>query len=80
MRHFKNIIIGFGKAGKTLAGTLAKHGEEVLVIEKDPKMYGGTCINVACLPTKNMIISAHSGVNYEEALKRKNQLVDTEYL
>lgn len=74
MRHFKNIIIGFGKAGKTLAGTLAKHGEEVLVIEKDPKMYGGTCINVACLPTKNMIISAHSGVNYEEALKRKNQL------
>ena len=74
MKHFKNIIIGFGKAGKTLAGTLAKHGEEVLVIEKDPKMYGGTCINVACLPTKNMIISAHSGVSYEEALERKNQL------
>lgn len=37
MKHFSNIIIGFGKAGKTLAGTLAKHGEEVLVIEKDPQ-------------------------------------------
>ena len=46
MKHFSNIIIGFGKAGKTLAGTLAKHGEEVLIIEKDPNMYGGPCINV----------------------------------
>ena len=34
MRHFKNIIIGFGKAGKTLAGSLTSHGEEVLLIEK----------------------------------------------
>lgn len=47
MRHFKNIIIGFGKAGKTLAGSLTSHGEEVLLIEKDPMMYGGTCINIA---------------------------------
>lgn len=52
MRHFKNIIIGFGKAGKTLAGSLANHGEEVLLVEKHPEMYGGTCINVACLPKK----------------------------
>lgn len=74
MKHFNNIIIGFGKAGKTLAVTLAKHGEEVLIIEKDPKMYGGTCINVACLPTKNMIINAHRGIKYEAALKKKNDL------
>ncbi|WP_367292242.1 FAD-dependent oxidoreductase [Leuconostoc mesenteroides] len=74
MKHFNNIIIGFGKAGKTLAVTLAKHGEEVLLIEKDPKMYGGTCINVACLPTKNMIINAHRGIKYEAALKKKNDL------
>ena len=74
MKHFSNIIIGFGKAGKTLAGTLAKHGEEVLVIEKDPNMYGGTCINIACLPTKNMIINAHRGIRYEAALKKKNDL------
>ena len=57
----------FFKAGKTLAGTLAKHGEEVLIIEKDPNMYGGTCINVGCLPTKNMIINAHRGIEYEVA-------------
>ena len=76
MKHFNNIIIGFGKAGKTLAGTLAKHGEEVLIIEKDPNMYGGTCINVACLPTKNMIINAHRGIKYESALKKKNDLTE----
>lgn len=74
MKHFNNIIIGFGKAGKTLAGTLARHGEEVLIIEKDSNMYGGTCINVACLPTKNMIINAHQGIEYEIALKNKNAL------
>lgn len=51
-------IIGFGKAGKTLAGALAKQGKTVTVIEKSPKMYGGTCINVGCLPTKSLTHSA----------------------
>lgn len=76
MKHFKNIIIGFGKAGKTLAGSFAKHGEEVLVIEKDPTMYGGTCINVACLPTKNLITNAQRGVTYADAFAQKNQMVE----
>lgn len=74
MRHFQNIVIGFGKAGKTLAGTLVKHGQEVLVIEKDAGMYGGTCINVACLPTKNLLLNAHRGVDYQTALQTKNDL------
>lgn len=74
MKHFENIIIGFGKAGKTLAGSLAQHGHEVLLIEKDEQMYGGTCINVACLPTKNMIINAQRGVKYDQAIGIKNQL------
>ena len=38
-------------------------------------MYGGTCINVACLPSKNMIINAQRGTDYEEAIT-KNRLVD----
>ena len=40
------VIIGFGKGGKTLSGKLAKTGKSVALIEKDPNMYGGTCINV----------------------------------
>ncbi len=74
MRHFKNIIIGFGKAGKTLANSLVKHGEEVLLIERDPQMYGGTCINVACLPTKNLVLNAQRGVAYEQAFASKQAL------
>ncbi|MFR8828212.1 MAG: FAD-binding protein [Dialister invisus] len=46
-QKFDTIVIGFGKAGKTLAAKLAKQGEKVALIEKDARMYGGTCINVA---------------------------------
>lgn len=52
MEERKNVIIGFGKAGKTLAGFLAGRGEDVVLVEKDRKMYGGTCINVGCIPSK----------------------------
>lgn len=41
MKRVQNIIIGFGKGGKTLAKFLAQKGEEVLVIEKSNQMYGG---------------------------------------
>lgn len=56
MRHYKNIIIGFGKGGKTLAKALTQKGETVLVIEQLNQMYGGTCINVGCLPSKSLIL------------------------
>src|SRR5574344_644506 len=58
MKEFENIIIGFGKGGKTIAGALASKGESTAIIEKSPKMYGGTCINVACIPTKSLEHSA----------------------
>lgn len=74
METIKNIIIGFGKGGKTLAKFLAQKGEEVLVIEKSNKMYGGTCINIACLPSKRLIIEAANGVSYVDAVKGKNEM------
>lgn len=58
MKTVKNLIIGFGKGGKTLAGALAASGESVLLVEKSAQMFGGTCINVACIPTKAMEFSA----------------------
>ena len=73
METIKNIIIGFGKGGKTLAKFLAQKGEEVLVIEKSNKMYGGTCINIACLPSKRLIIEAANGVSYVDAVNGKNE-------
>ena len=62
MRTFDNLIIGFGKGGKTLAAQLAKQGQSTLMAEKSPRMYGGTCINVACLPTKSLENSARNSV------------------
>lgn len=74
MEKFKNVIIGFGKGGKTLAKKLSSMGESVLVIEKSKKMYGGTCINIACLPSKNLILNANRGVEFSEAINTKNDL------
>ncbi|VEI44352.1 pyridine nucleotide-disulfide oxidoreductase [Actinobacillus equuli] len=49
----ENLVIGFGKAGKTLATDLAKAGQSVILVEQSEAMYGGTCINIGCIPSKN---------------------------
>lgn len=48
-------VVGFGKGGKTLAAALGKRGWRVVMIEQSPLMYGGTCINIGCVPTKSMV-------------------------
>ncbi|WP_206068451.1 hypothetical protein [Nonomuraea composti] len=45
-------VIGFGKGGKTLVGALAKAGRRVVLIEQSDEMYGGTCVNIACVPIR----------------------------
>lgn len=74
VKTVKNIIIGFGKGGKTLAKFLGQQGEEVLLIEKSPKMYGGTCINIACLPSKRLILEGAAGSDFSEAVAGKNEM------
>jgi pyruvate/2-oxoglutarate dehydrogenase complex dihydrolipoamide dehydrogenase (E3) component len=54
--HFQNLIIGSGVAGKIIAWTLASQGQKTVVVER--AMVGGSCPNVACLPSKNVIYSA----------------------
>lgn len=49
------LVIGFGKGGKTLAATLGNRGRRVVLVEQSAHMYGGTCINVGCVPTKSMV-------------------------
>jgi pyruvate/2-oxoglutarate dehydrogenase complex dihydrolipoamide dehydrogenase (E3) component len=74
MKKTEYLIIGFGKAGKTLAARLGTEGHHVIVVEKDPKMYGGTCINVACIPTKALVekaaLSKKIGGSFEDKAKR----------
>lgn len=69
MKHYDAIIIGFGKAGKTLANTLARQGKQVAMIEKSSEMYGGTCINIACIPTKSLVYQSNER-KYSEAPKK----------
>lgn len=74
MEKFKNVVIGFGKAGKTLAKFLAQHDEEVLLIERLDQMYGGTCINVGCLPSKNMIINGQRHLEFADAVAKRGTM------
>ncbi len=55
-QHFEFAVIGGAKGGKTLATRMAAAGHTVVMVEKG--MIGGSCINVACIPTKTMITSA----------------------
>ena len=84
--RYDAIIIGFGKGGKTMAGFLADKGLSVALIERSDKMYGGTCINIACIPTKVMVTDAHKSLlrertsfeekaaDYTRAIARKNEV------
>ena len=86
MKQYDAIIIGFGKAGKTLAAELSNRGWQVAVVERSSMMYGGTCPNIACIPTKTLVHEAgiaallyHDNYPkqanlYKQAIVRKNRL------
>lgn len=57
--YYDDIIIGGGKAGKTLAPALVADGRKTALVERSLNMIGGTCINIACIPTKTMVASAN---------------------
>jgi pyruvate/2-oxoglutarate dehydrogenase complex dihydrolipoamide dehydrogenase (E3) component len=54
--NYENVVIGCGVCGRHLALTLAKRGQKTVVVER--AMIGGSCVQVACLPSKNVIYSA----------------------
>src|SRR3974390_1645477 len=57
MKHnFDAIIVGAGQAGPSLATRLAGQGWKVALVER--KLFGGTCVNAGCTPTKAMVASA----------------------
>ena len=55
MKTYDLLVIGFGKAGKTLAAKMSSLGKKVALVEESSSMYGGTCINIGCIPTKTLI-------------------------
>ena len=86
-----NLIIGSGEAGKYLAWTLGRQGQQVVVVER--ALIGGSCPNIACLPSKNVIYSAKAAsligraaefgmetgpvkINMANVIRRKKDMVD----
>lgn len=74
------LVIGWGKAGKTLAAKLSAT-KKVGLVEQSSSMYGGTCINIACVPTKTLITSASkrgdadSAQYFEKSVEQRDALI-----
>jgi pyruvate/2-oxoglutarate dehydrogenase complex dihydrolipoamide dehydrogenase (E3) component len=58
MTRFDAIIIGAGQAGPSLAGRLTGAGMTTALVER--KLFGGTCVNTGCMPTKTLVASAYA--------------------
>ncbi|RCS28794.1 FAD-containing oxidoreductase [Rhodanobacter denitrificans] len=57
-RRFDAIIVGAGQAGPPLASRLTGAGRSVALVER--KLFGGTCVNTGCMPTKTLVASARA--------------------
>ncbi len=55
-KSYDAIVIGTGQAGPFLAMRMAKAGRRVAIIERH--LFGGTCVNTGCIPTKTLVASA----------------------
>jgi pyruvate/2-oxoglutarate dehydrogenase complex dihydrolipoamide dehydrogenase (E3) component len=58
MPDYDAIIIGTGQAGPALARRLVAAGWKIAIIER--KLFGGTCVNTGCTPTKALVASAYA--------------------
>ena len=58
LQTFDAILVGAGQAGPPLAARLTKAGMTVAMVER--KLFGGTCVNTGCIPTKTLVASAHA--------------------
>jgi pyruvate/2-oxoglutarate dehydrogenase complex dihydrolipoamide dehydrogenase (E3) component len=58
MPDYDAIVVGTGQSGPALARRLVAAGRKVAIIER--KLFGGTCVNTGCTPTKTLIASAYA--------------------
>jgi len=56
--HFDAIVVGAGQAGPAIVARCSKEGQRNAVIERGH--FGGTCVNVGCVPTKTLVDSARA--------------------
>jgi len=65
--HFDAIVIGTGQAAPALASRLSGAGQKVAIVER--KLFGGTCVNTGCIPTKTLVASAYAA----QAVRRSSE-------
>ncbi|RRJ85540.1 NAD(P)/FAD-dependent oxidoreductase [Gulosibacter macacae] len=76
------LVLGWGKGGKTFAAAMAAAGKRVAIVERSAAMYGGTCINIGCVPTKTLIHDAElrresddAATSFAKAVTRRDALI-----
>lgn len=57
-QRYDAIVIGTGQSGPSVAARLTKEGVKTAIIER--KLFGGTCVNTGCIPTKTLVASARA--------------------
>ncbi|MGY8992063.1 MAG: FAD-dependent oxidoreductase [Rhodospirillales bacterium] len=67
---FDAIIIGTGQAGPSVAQRMTGEGLKTAIIERN--LFGGTCVNVGCIPTKTLVASARAAYMARRAFRREH--------
>jgi pyruvate/2-oxoglutarate dehydrogenase complex dihydrolipoamide dehydrogenase (E3) component len=67
IQNFDVVILGGGRGGMNLAATLSAAGKKCLVIERQSRMIGGSCVNIACIPTKTFVTGARMFASTKQA-------------
>lgn len=68
------VVLGTGSGGKLAATGLAEQRLRVLAL--DPGLFGGECPYLACVPSKAMLLAAHAGLGWAEAVRRRDEVTD----
>jgi len=68
-------IIGSGPAGITCAKKALKHKLKTVIIEKDPQLLGGVCLNQGCIPTKFLLKASNNGRSWEDCTNGSQELI-----
>lgn len=71
------VVIGFGQGASSLVRQLAEKDWKIALIEKNERSsYGGSCINIGCIPTKMLEHDARHNKDYIQSVRRRNKVVE----